>query len=480
MPHEPRSNARGLRVLVLGWEYPPSVAGGLGAACHGLTTALARSEGVASVTLAVPRVRGAGEAVDGPGIERIEIDVPPARGEEALLSPYGPVGVAAKGARAGASRALYGGDLGDALQAYAAAAVDALDARAGTFDVIHAHDWMTVPAAMQLRMRLGAPVCFHVHSTAFDRAGTARAAGPLARPDGLAARIEAAGVRAADRVVAVSDFTRGVIERGYGVRAERIDVVHNGATIDEAEATSATQASGSVAPSSDAARSGMLSSGARSAAGQDSGGQGSGEPSTEPPSAAASIAAAPLSSTPTPAPADHTVLFVGRLTRQKGAGYFVRAAARLAEQRDDVRFVVVGDGEDLPRLVEEAAERGLGSRLFFTGSVDDVTRDRLYADADLYVMTSISEPFGLTPLEALGRGAPAILPNAAGVCEVLPSAPRVDPWDTDALAERMGELLDSGDERARLVEAGRAEARELTWDRSGARLAGVLQEACAP
>ncbi|MEO0716819.1 MAG: glycosyltransferase, partial [Planctomycetota bacterium] len=142
--------------------------------------------------------------------------------------------------------------------------------------------------------------------------------------------------------------------------------------------------------------------------------------------------------------------------------------------------VVVGDGEDRPRLVEEAAERGLGSRLFFTGSVDDVTRDRLYADADLYVMTSISEPFGLTPLEALGRGAPAILPNAAGVCEVLPSALRVDPWDTAALVERMGALLDSGDERARLVEAGRAEARELTWDRSGARLAGVLQEACAP
>ena len=72
MSHEPRSTARGLRDLDLGWEYPPSVAGGLGAACHGLTTALARSEGVAGVTLAVPRVRGAGTAVDGPGIERVE------------------------------------------------------------------------------------------------------------------------------------------------------------------------------------------------------------------------------------------------------------------------------------------------------------------------------------------------------------------------------------------------------------------------
>ena len=170
---------------------------------------------------------------------------------------------------------------------------------------------------------------------------------------------------------------------------------------------------------------------------------------------------------------------MGRLTRQKGASFFLRAAAEIARGRADVRFVVVGDGEERARLVEEAAALGLGRRVFFTGSVDDAARDALYASADVYVMTSLSEPFGLTPLEALVRGAAVVLPRRAGVAEALRSAPAVDPWDREALCAAITGLLDDEDARRAAVEDGRREAAALDWDASGALLATVLAEASA-
>lgn len=428
-----------MRVLVLGWEYPPRVAGGLGAACQGLTLGLARASAGGQpvhVTLAVPALESGEPAAREPGVERVEIPLVGGVAWAPLLSPYGAPGdagpepVGAASGRAGAQRSLYGAAFSAALDAYTRGAVQLLGERRGAFDVIHAHDWMTVPAAMQLRMALGVPVCLHVHSTAFDRAGTASADGPLRAPRGdLSASIEAAGVRAADRVIAVSAFTADVIARGYGVARERIAVVHN-------------------AP-----------------------------PHAAP--AAKPAAGGPAAWTPAPDAGQRTVLFVGRLTRQKGASFFLRAAAEVARARDDVRFVVVGDGEERARLVEEAAALGLARRVFFTGAIDDAARDALYGAADVYVMTSLSEPFGLTPLEALAGGAAVILPRRAGVAEALPSAPAVDPWDRGALSAEILRLLGDDGARRTAVAEGLREAAALDWDASGARLAQLLEEAGA-
>jgi len=428
-----------MRVLVLGWEYPPAVAGGLGAACQGLTLGLARAATAGgapvSVTLAVPALEGGAAVAPEPGVERVEVPLATDGTASVALGPYGRHASGRPDApgRAGAQRSLYGPGFQAALDAYTRGVVALLGARRGAFDVIHAHDWMTGPAAMRLRMLLGVPVCLHIHSTAFDRAGTASSDGPLRVPHGdLSAGIEAAGVRAADRVIAVSAFTADVVARGYGVPRERISVVHNAppsAALDPAALDPAGRA--------------------RTADAADAG------------------------------PATRTVLFVGRLTRQKGASFFLRAAADIARERSDVRFVVVGDGEDRARLVEEAAALGLGRRVFFAGAVDDAARDALYQDADVYVMTSLSEPFGLTPLEALARGAAVVLPRRAGVAEALRSAPAVDPWDREALCGAITALLDDEDARQSAVRDGLREAAALDWDASGKLLAAVLAEAGA-
>ncbi|MEM1448910.1 MAG: glycosyltransferase family 4 protein [Planctomycetota bacterium] len=405
-------------MLVLGWEYPPAVAGGLGAACHGLTTALA-DRGHA-IQLAVPAGDGAQPPLPHPGVTRVLLG-----GEAAAdgtpgvdgLDPYATDDhVAAtsdaperdRGARASASARLYGGDLAAAIRAYTRDAVARLEGR--DFDVVHAHDWMTFPAAMRLRLLHRRPVCLHVHSTAFDRGGAARS-------DGTVSSVERAGVRTADRIAAVSDYTRSVLVREYGAEPSRVRVVHNAATIGPEQA----------APSC-----------------RD--------------------------------PERPTVLFVGRLTRQKGVGFLLRAASRVLERRPEVRFVLVGDGEERASLVELAASLGIARRVFFAGSVDDAARDRAYREADVFVLSSISEPFGLTPLEALQNGAATILSDACGVREVLPSAPVVAPWDAAGLADEILRLLGDAALREGLVARGRSELGALTWDRSAEALEAVLRE----
>ena len=429
-----------MKILVLGWEYPPIVAGGLGAACHGLTTGLA---GLGhEILLVVPKGNGPRPAAgdvpghhrDAPGIQRIEIDLRPGEsdGPGLPLSPYmrsasaggeghglnaDPAAQGVDGARASArvtarvsaQGLLYGDGLHGALERYAARVIDAV--RGLEFDVIHAHDWMTIPAAARLRMSSGhAPLCLHVHSTAFDRAGDVDPRDPIRR-------VEAAGIRTADRVVAVSDYARQVILEQYGPDPKRVDVVYNAAP-------PARVPSGPVG--------------------------GGGPP---------------------------TALFLGRLTRQKGASFFLRAAALVCEGRPDARFVVAGDGEDRLRLVEESAALGIARNVLFTGSIDDACRDRAYRDANVFVLSSLSEPFGLTPLEALRQGTPVILSDHAGVREVVPSAPHVPPWDRRALATEIEHVFADPVYAARLVASGVQDLEGCDWAASAAALETTLQGA---
>lgn len=412
-----------MKVLVLGWEYPPQVAGGLGAACEGLTTALAARGH--QVLLAVPAGGANADHRDHPGIERIEVPLDGPAGSGGLLSPYGPLrepagadavdadGDADEGsgaARSAASRRLYGADLDAALQRYTAGALEVLAGR--SFDVVHAHDWMTIPAAMRLRLATGRPVCLQLHSTAYDRAGASRAEGDPVR------RLEAVGARTADRVITVSDYGRGVVHREYGVGLDRIDVVHNAAPPGEA---------------------------------------------FEP---------APLPDLERP-----VVLFLARLTRQKGAGYLLRAAPAILERVPGARIVIAGDGEARDELVEASASLGIASSVFFPGTLSDDARDRAYRDAAVFVLPSVSEPFGLTPLEALRFGTPSVVSAASGVREVLPSAPAPEPWDRAALADAVATLLLDPVRREAQVGAGRKDIEGATWARSADALTAAFERA---
>jgi glycosyltransferase involved in cell wall biosynthesis len=215
--------------------------------------------------------------------------------------------------------------------------------------------------------------------------------------------IERAGMRGADVVVAVSRRIADTCIARYGVDPARIRVVYNGVDPDREE-------------------------------------RGAGLPLR------------PL------------VLFLGRVTLQKGPEYFLRAAQRVLELEPAAHFVLAGTGDQLPRMIEHAAELGLGRRVLFPGFVDRARAAELYASADVFVMPSVSEPFGIVPLEAMDRGVPVIVSRQSGVSEVLQHALKVDFWDVEDLAGKIVAALRYRGLARQLRQSGRDEVAGLSWD----------------
>lgn len=218
--------------------------------------------------------------------------------------------------------------------------------------------------------------------------------------------LERAGLVGADRVIAVSRLTKAVVHKRYGVPDEKIDVVYNGVDQDD------------VQPSSGASIEGD----------------------------------------------DKIVLFLGRITMQKGPEYFVRAAKRVLEKDDKVKFVVAGSGDMAVRMIEEAAALGIGHKVLFTGFLRGRDVDRVFRMADCYVMPSVSEPFGIAPLEAMRNDVPVIVSKQSGVSEVLTHALKVDFWDTDEMANKIVAVLRYPPLGQTLREHGRFELRGLSWN----------------
>lgn len=173
------------------------------------------------------------------------------------------------------------------------------------------------------------------------------------------------------------------------------------------------------------------------------------------------------------------VLFLGRVTFQKGPDYFIDAAARVIEVEPRVKFVMSGSGDMLPRMVERAARKGLARHMHFTGFLRGRDVERMYAMADIYVMPSVSEPFGISPLEAMALDTPVVVSRQSGVSEVLANALKVDFWDVDGMANKILALLRYPALSQQLVEDGREEIRRLRWDTQGALMKQVYQELVA-
>jgi len=311
------------------------------------------------------------------------------------------------GAHPSPAPAHYGGDLFSEVARYAENAVALAAGRA--FDLVHAHDWLTWPAGIALARAKGVPFVAHAHSLEYDRSGQ------HANPRIF--EVERAGLRAADRVIAVSFYTRGVIHQQHAIPLDRISVVHNGVY------TAAEIASYRAA-----------SPGARK-----------------------------------------TVLFLGRVTFQKGPEYFVRAAAKVVPHVPDVEFVVAGSGDLLPRLMELVGELGLARHFRFTGFLKGAEVERMFSMADLYVMPSVSEPFGISALEAMSYDTPVILSKQSGASEVLQHALKVDFWDVDHMANLIIGALSYPELRADIVAMAREEVRRIHWDAAALATLGVYR-----
>ncbi|RPG06926.1 MAG: glycosyltransferase [Proteobacteria bacterium TMED72] len=229
--------------------------------------------------------------------------------------------------------------------------------------------------------------------------------------------IERRGMHGAMQVIAVSQLTKNLCVARYGIPPSKVDVVYNGVEFDPA------------------------SKGVR-----------------------------PIN------PKDKIVLFFGRITMQKGPEYFVQAAKRVLDVMEDVKFVVAGSGDLASMMIEMAAEMGIGHKVLFTGFLRGGDIKLVFSLADLYVMPSVSEPFGIAPLEAMSHDVPALISKSSGVSEVLTHALKVDFWDVEEMANKIVAVLRHPPLRKALRDNGQFEIRALTWDGAATRCGQVYDQ----
>jgi glycogen synthase len=305
----------------------------------------------------------------------------------------------------------YGEDLMAEVGRYGLAAASIAAQR--RFDIIHSHDWMTIPAGLAAKKKSGRPFVLHVHALEFDRSGE--------QVNQEIYDLERSGMEAADAAIAVSHYTKNMMVDGYGIPPGKITVVHN--------AVSRSEGAGY-------------------------------RPRREAP----------------PGEAEKTVLFLGRITFQKGPDYFVEAARKVLKEMPMVTFVMAGAGDMMPRIVERVAELGIGRRFRFTGFLRDTEVERIFARSDLYVMPSVSEPFGITPLEAMMYDVPVIISKQSGVAEILRHALTVDFWDVDELANKIIAVLKYPPLAGELVGKAREELKTILWEGAARRIAAVYEK----
>lgn len=310
---------------------------------------------------------------------------------------------------------FYGGSLFEEVRRYAEVAgrIASIEAH----DVIHAHDWLSFPAGIEARRISGKPLIVHVHATEFDRTG-----GRSINQDVY--DIEREGMHAADGVIAVSGYTKNILVERYGVPADKIEVVHNAVDIEETSPYGSSES-----PLTVLKRSGKK-----------------------------------------------IVLFVGRITIQKGPDYFVAAAKKVLEHNPNVVFVVSGSGDMEGQIMNQAAFLGIGDKVIFTGFLRGKELDDIYRIADLFVMPSISEPFGITPLEAIAHGTPVIVSKQSGVSEVLRHALKVDFWDVDEMANKILCVLRYPSLQECLKENSIFEVMKYTWKKAAEKCMMVYKK----
>lgn len=287
-------------------------------------------------------------------------------------------------------------------------------------DVIHAHDWLTFEAAILAKKLTSKPLIAHVHATEFDRSGEYQG-NPLVHD------IEYNGLVFADHIIAVSQATKDLIVQRYNIPADKVSVVHN--SLDSAEFEISTNTENTYRYLLEMKKRGFS-----------------------------------------------VVVSVGRLTVQKGLHYFLEAAKSTIDNNPKVLFLIAGSGELRDELIEQAASLGISGNILFTGFVRGRELRDTYRVADVFVMSSISEPFGLTALEAAQYGAAVCLTKQSGVSEVLHDVFRFDYWDTQRLADQLVSLTTHASLAKTMQENVQVEASRMSWEATADKVMRIYQK----
>ena len=413
---------------MLGWEFPPFISGGLGTACYGLTRAMDRLG--MPVTFVLPRAMpirfAAGEESPSgmemsqyhqTGIRHIHLRPIPSS-----LVPYA-LGESCGAAHWRHARAQASGPILEAREQERAIYGPDICAEvhryaAQVMKVAETEEFDVIHAHDWMTFPAGIAVATMTHKPLVVQVHSTEFDRSGEHVNQYVYDIERQGMHAAAAVIAVSKYTRKIIIDRYGVPLEKVEVVYNGIDFD-----GHTEAS---------------------------------LPRARP---------------------EKTVLFLGRVTMQKGPEYFLFAAKRVLEKMDNVKFVMAGDGDMLYRSIELAANLGIGHKVFFTRFLRGNDVDRAYQMADLYVMPSVSEPFGIAPLEALRHNVPVLVSKTSGIAEAFHNALKVDFWDINEMANKMVAVLRYPPLQEMLRVEGRKEALRFRWEDSAAQVSEVYNKA---
>ena len=393
-----------MKVLMLGWELPPHNSGGLGVACYNLCKALAKLN--VDIEFVLPYDANH-------NIDFMNVRAANPQGVKRIINS----GIAYdsyKFIMSDGCERLFG--VFDQQLLYELT-IDMLTSTQ-SYDIIHAHDWLTFRAALRAKENLGCPLILHVHSLESDRAG-----GKYGNP--LVHEIEDIAFHAADKIIAVSDFTRKAISREYEIPINKIDVIHNSIDLNDI-----------IPLDYNLANSYQYLAALR-------------------------------------AQGYRVIANVGRLTIQKGLTNLLKAARIVIDHVPRTMFIIVGTGEQYFELITLAADLGIAKNIIFTGYQRGKSWRDAYAIADLFVLPSVSEPFGLTPLEAIGYGTPAIISKQSGVSEVLYNALKVDFWDINEMASQIITAVQNDPLRTELIKNATMELSRFTWSEAANKLLSV-------
>ncbi len=280
-------------------------------------------------------------------------------------------------------------------------------------DIIHTHDWMTYPAGIVAKSLTNKPLVSHIHSTEFDRTGGNY-------PNQIVYEIEKKGFSESDKLLPVSSRMITNLVNDYGVNKDKVKVIYNGINGEKKYLTPALTSYKEMGYK--------------------------------------------------------VVLYFGRITLQKGPEYFVQAAKIILRFSPKTIFVVGGTGDMQNFMIMEAARLGIIDKFIFTGALWEEERDRIFQSADIYIMPSVSEPFGITALEAVANRTPVLISKQSGVSEVLKNCLRVDFWDIDEIANKVVSLLKFKSLGRDLRTESLKEIPNMTWDKSADKVMEVYRE----
>lgn len=402
-----------MKVLMLGWEFPPMISGGLGVACKGIADAISNH---VELNLILPKTISENKKkYKVIGIDKIfqirnknetdlsEYSIPyyqntffPYLNESYFKTSQDLIKNYNNGHFIWNNiPALYGNDIIRNINTYKKSAIKISEDI--EFDIIHAHDWMTMTAGIEIKKKFNKPLVLHIHSLETDRSNEENR--------GYIYQMEKKGMKEADLILAVSDYTKNKIIYHYQIKPEKIEVAHNGNNYVPFQKSSFKKK-------------------------------------------------------------ETTVAFIGRLTNQKGPRYFLDIAKKILESNTKFRFVIAGNGDNMNSLIEYSALEELGDKIHYTGFLNENKLKELWKNTDIYCMPSVSEPFGLSAVEAASCNIPCVISKQSGVSEVLKNSLQFDFWDVDKAASLIINLAENKMLKKEITTNALKEVKKMSWNKT--------------